>query len=321
MGHGDQGFQDQDRVIVFSYSYRKPMPYLHIRSVKLFHEVYGSSGPWLALNSGGRHRYLEMAPLAQSIAQQGFRVLVHDRRNTGASEIRIDGEESEEEIWADDLHALMDHYNALPAFFGGSSAGARLAMMVKRRHPEAVNGLLLMRVTGGEFAAGRLPNIYYGQFIQAAEQGGMAAVCETEAYRERLALNPESRAQLMAMDAREYIRVMSRWLENFLSGPINPVMGITESELRAYRVPAMVVPGNDRTHSSVNGRAAARLIPRSELHELPLEDQDVDLIPFADWKDHIPALTLKFAEFMQRNSPKSSDQPGRGASGRASSVV
>lgn len=281
------------------------MPYLHIRSVKLFHEVYGSSGSWLALNSGGRHRYLEMAPLARSIALQGFRVLVHDRRNTGASEIRIAGDDSEEEIWADDLHSLMAHYHALPAFFGGSSAGARLAMMVKRRHPEAVRGLLLMRVTGGDFAAGRLPNVYYGQFIRAAEQGGMAAVCETEAYQERLALNPESRARLMAMNPLEYIRVMSRWLDNFVSGPISPVMGIPETELGAYRLPTIVVPGNDKTHSSVNGRAAARLIPGCELYELPLHDQDVDLIPFPDWEAHIPALTATFVDFMQRSlAPK-----------------
>ena len=125
------------------------MPYIHIRSVRLFHEVYGQSGPWLALNSGGRHRFVEMAPLAQMIAREGFRVLVHDRRNTGASDIVIAGQDSEEEIWADDLVALMRHYGAAPAFFGGSSAGARLSMMVLRRHPDMVRGLLLMRVTGG----------------------------------------------------------------------------------------------------------------------------------------------------------------------------
>lgn len=278
------------------------MPYLDVRGVKLFHEVYGDGGPWLALNSGGRHRYLEMAPLAQAIAVQGFRVLVHDRRNTGASDILIAGDESEEEIWADDLHALLAHYDALPAFVGGSSAGARLSMMLKRRHPHAVRGLLLMRVTGGEFAAERLPRMYYGQFIDAARQGGMGAVCETEAYRERLALNPDSRASLMAMDPQDYIRVMSRWCDRLTSGPISPVMGVPEAELRAYRLPVIVVPGNDKTHSSVNGRGAAELIPESELSPLPLQDQDVDLIAFPEWQAHLPALTANFCDFMRRHA-------------------
>ena len=139
------------------------MPYLNIPGANIFYEVYGDSGPWLALNSGGRHRYLEMAPLAQAVAAKGFRVLVHDRRNTGASDIVIAGEGSEEDIWADDLHALLQHCGATRAFLGGSSAGARLSMTVHRRHPKFVLGLLLMRVTGGAFAAGRLPNTYYGQ--------------------------------------------------------------------------------------------------------------------------------------------------------------
>ena len=277
------------------------MPYLHIRSVRLFHEVYGDSGPWLALNSGGRHRYLEMAPLAQMIAREGFRVLVHDRRNTGASDIVISGQDSEEDIWADDLAALLSHYGATRAFFGGSSAGARLSMMMLRRHPGMVRGLLLMRVTGGAFAAGRLPQMYYGQFLDAAKKGGMAAVCETEAYRERLALNPDNRERLMAMDPAEYIRVMGHWLDRFMTGPEGPVRGVPEEELKGYRVPVMVVPGNDKTHSSVSGKAAARLIPNAELVELPITDQDVDLIAFPQWQEHYPALTRHFCDFMRRH--------------------
>jgi pimeloyl-ACP methyl ester carboxylesterase len=228
-------------------------------------------------------------------------VLVHDRRNTGASDIVIAGQDSEEDIWADDLAALMRHYGATKAFFGGSSAGARLSMMMLRRHPDMVPGLLLMRVTGGALAAGRLPQMYYGQFLDAAKKAGMAAVCETEAYRDRLALNPDNRERLMAMDPAEYIRVMAHWLERFMTGPEGPVRGVPEAELKAYRVPVMVVPGNDKTHSSVSGRAAARLIANAELVELPITDQDVDLIAFPQWAEHYPSLTRHFCDFMRRH--------------------
>jgi pimeloyl-ACP methyl ester carboxylesterase len=279
------------------------MPYTNIRGANLLHEVYGDHGPWLSLNSGGRHRYLEMAELGKQVAAKGFRVLVHDRRNTGASEIVIGGEGTEEDIWADDLVALLRHYHQGPAFFGGSSAGARLSMTVKRRHPEVVQGLLLMRITGGQFAAGRLPNTYYGQYIKAALEGGMAAVCQTAPYVERLTLNPSSRERLMAMDPKEYVAVMNRWLDAFISGPIEPVMGIPEDELRTYKLPVLVVPGNDKTHASFNGLAAHRLIEGSELFNLPIQDQDVDLIPFPEWKEHYPALASKFAEFMTRHAP------------------
>ena len=70
----------------------------------------------------------------------------------------------------------------------------------------------------GAFAAGRLPEQYYGQYIRAAQQGGMAAVCDTEQYRERIAANPKNRDVLMAMDPKRYIAVMEHWLKLFQAG-------------------------------------------------------------------------------------------------------
>ena len=53
------------------------------------------------------------------------------------------------------LQELLDQHGALPAFIGGSSSGARVSILLGLRHAEAVRGLLLLRVTGGEFAARR----------------------------------------------------------------------------------------------------------------------------------------------------------------------
>jgi pimeloyl-ACP methyl ester carboxylesterase len=275
------------------------MPYAHIRNVNIFYEVFGDHGPWLALNSGGRNSHAEMAPFAQQIAEQGFRVLVHDRRNTGASQMLFEGVDGEEEIWADDLYELMKSLNALPAYFSGSSAGARLSMLMQRRHPDAVKALLLMRVTGGSFAAGRLPNMYYLQYINAAKENGMLGVCNTEPYKLRLDLNPVNRAYLMSLDPKAYITQQEYWLEKFLQGPRSPVMGMENAELEQYQLPVLVVPGNDKTHASVNGIAAHQLIPNSELYQLPTTDQDVDLIPFPQWQEFYPLLTKRFVEFMR----------------------
>ena len=171
-------------------------------------------------------------------------------------------------------------------------------MMVYFRHPEAVKALLLMRVTGGDFAAGRLPEMYYGQFIRAAEQGGMAAVCATEQYQERILANPANRDRLMAMNPQTYIDVMSHWLAIFLKGPRKPVLGLTEEAIRSIKVPTIVVPGNDLTHASANGLATAALIKGSIVYSLPIEDQNVPLLPFSDWAPHEAALAGRFAEFM-----------------------
>ena len=275
------------------------MPFANIRSVQIFYETFGDHGPWLALNSGGRNSHAEMAPFAKQIAEQGFRVLVHDRRNTGASQMLFEGTDGEEEIWADDLYELMQSLNALPAYFGGSSAGARLSMLMRRRHPEAVKGLLLMRVTGGAFAAGRLPNMYYLQFIKAAQENGMAGVCQTDWFKERLTLNPSNRDYLMSLDPKDFIAQQEYWLSKFLQGPRSPVMGMENAELAKFNLPVLIVPGNDKTHASENGIAAHHLIPGSELFQLPTTNQDVDLIAFPLWKEFYPLLTERFVEFMR----------------------
>ena len=277
------------------------MPTAKIRGLDIHYQVIGEAGPWVALTTGGRRGHQEFVPLARRIAAAGHRVLLHDRRNTGSSDILIDGEEVEEAIWADDLHELLRQLGGLPAFIGGSSSGARTSILFALRHRAATRGLLLFRVTGGAFAAGRLPEMYYGQFIRAAEEGGMTAVCATEQYQERIASNPGNRERLMKMDPKRYIEVMTRWRDNFVKGAHLPVMGVSEAELRSLAVATIVIPGNDKTHSSESGEVAARLIPGAELHRLPITDQDVALIPFEEWAPYEEEIARVFVDFMRRH--------------------
>ena len=79
-----------------------------VRGVTINYEVFGNEGPWVALITGGRRGYKEFIPLASKIADEGFRVLLHDRRNTGSSDILIASNEVEEITWADDLAILLD---------------------------------------------------------------------------------------------------------------------------------------------------------------------------------------------------------------------
>jgi len=278
------------------------MPLLKIRDVNIHYRVLGDRGPWLALITGGRRGFNEFIPLAEKIAAHGVRVVLHDRRNTGASDILIEGRDGEEEIWTDDLYELLGRLEARPAVVGGASSGARTSILTYLRHPDAVRALFLMRLTGGEFAAGRLPEMYYGQFIKAAREGGMAAVCATEQYQERIAANPANRERLMRMDPKRYIEVMSSWLAIFTRGPVAPMYGVTEAQLASIRVPSICIPGNDKTHSMSHGRAIQRLIPGSRLFELPLEDQDLPLVPFPEWAPHEEAIARVCGDFVKKNS-------------------
>jgi pimeloyl-ACP methyl ester carboxylesterase len=168
------------------------MPITNIRGVDINYEILGERGPFIALQPGGRRAGAALRSLAGKIAEAGYRVVIYDRRNCGASGIAIEGE-SENEEWAEDLHELLARLDALPAYIGGSSSGCRLALILALRRPEDIRGLLLWRVTGGAYAAERLTNQYYSSHIEAAEKGGMAAVCAMEHWSEVIATNPKAR--------------------------------------------------------------------------------------------------------------------------------
>lgn len=244
------------------------MPIADIRGAKINYEVLAGGDEWVVLTPGGRGDLERVRTLGQRIAESGYSVLLHDRRNCGASDVVIDGDGSEQEIWADDLYELLRRLDALPVVAGGGSAGCRLSLLLALRHPDAVRALLLWWVTGGQVAADRLGYNYYGQFIEAAESGGMAAVCESDFFGERIAQNPANRERLMAMEPARFIDVMASWREFFTRGADLPVIGASEEQLRSIDVPTCIIPGNDAVHPFAVGENLHRLLDHGELHDI-----------------------------------------------------
>ena len=279
------------------------MPVAKVRGASINYGVLGDAGPWVALSPGGRRDLEGVRYIAEPIARAGFRVLLHDRRNCGASDVVLEGDDAEYEIWADDLKELLDQLGATPAFIGGTSAGCRLALATCLRHPEIVRGLLLWRVTGGRFAAERLAQTYYGQFIETAQHGGMVAFCDTEHFSELIAANPSNRARIMATDPQKFIASFERWRQGFLADAELPVIGATEEALASIRAPVCIVPGNDLTHPRLVGERAARLIPGAELHVLLKTDHaDLDVSPADDLEAIVDQHAGVYVEFMRKHA-------------------
>lgn len=253
------------------------MPVATVRGASINYETLGDTGPWVALMPGGRGDLEQVRVLGTRIADAGHRVLLHDRRNCGASDIVIEGDDSEQEIWADDLYELLGQVGGLPAFVGGGSAGCRVALLLAIRHPEAVRGLLLYWVSGGAVGAERLGDSYYSQFIELARTGGMTAVSESDFFTERIAANASNRERLLAAKPRDFIATMSRWRDSFTLGAELPVIGATEEQLRAITVPTSIVPGHDDVHPQAVGEHVHSLIPTSELHYLYSEEEQAAL--------------------------------------------
>jgi hypothetical protein len=93
---------------------------------------------------------------------------------------------------------------------------------------------------------------------------------------------------------------MSGWREYFIAGADQPVIGATETDLRSIRVPACIVPGNDRIHARRAGQNVARLMPGAELHDIMPAGPDVEDIPFADWEEREGELAAVFLNFLEK---------------------
>jgi pimeloyl-ACP methyl ester carboxylesterase len=277
-----------------------------VRGVHINYEIVGERGPFIALTPGSRRSYHELIDLSKMIVNSGFRVLLHDRRNCGASEVAFDGSASEHEVWADDLYALGKQLGALPMVVGGSSAGARLAILYAIRHPDGLHGLLLWRVTGGQEAVDKLSENYYGQYIRLAREGGMKSVADSEHFAECVAARPSNRQRLLSMNVGGFIAVMENWRKHFLASAKLPIVGATEAQLRAIDTPACIVAGNDVIHTPATARKAASLIPNSELHDDVVERRsDADLLKEWDreeWGIAEPRLAQIFADFLRQNA-------------------
>jgi pimeloyl-ACP methyl ester carboxylesterase len=269
-----------------------------IRGVKLVYEVLGTGGPWVTITPGGRRGLASDRALGVLLAEAGFRVLVYDRRNTGASEIGFPGT-SESHEQAEDLRALLQALGTGPAYVAGCSSGSRASLLLALHHPEAVKALLLWRVTGGPYAAQRLAFNYYEQFIAAIEQGGLDAVVKTEHFAAMIAANPANRKILEGMGAEGFLAAMKRWRAGFHQGSGHPVAGLTPDEMRGIALPTLIVPGNDRIHPRAPGQAAHRLMPHSEYREVMDQDVDVD-VDFDGWAKKNGTLAAYFIDFLRR---------------------
>ena len=78
-------------------------------------------------------------------------------------------------------------------------------------------------------------------------------------------------------------------------------MGVSEDQLRSIKAPTMIIPGNDLVHSSSSAKVAHEMIEGSELHQLPVTDQNDPVIPFTVWEHLEPEIAQTFTEFMSRH--------------------
>ena len=86
---------------------------------------------------------------------------------------------------------------------------------------------------------------------------GMEAVCALGHFAGLVAARPANRDELLAMDPLHFVSAMSRWRSQLLPKINEPVMGLSDGELRRIAVPTAIVPYYDLMHPhALSGRCS-----------------------------------------------------------------
>ena len=97
---------------------------------------------------------------------------------------------------------------------------------------------------------------------------------------------------------------MKSWNRYFLDGIDQPVIGMSEAELRSIRAPAFIVPGNDNSHPRPVAENLSRLLPDAEFQVVVEKHYDMDVGPREEWDARDGELAAHFVDFMQRMEKK-----------------
>ncbi len=131
------------------------IPSLAVNGTLLHAEQYGNpSDPLLVLVHGGPGGDYRSMLNAKVFAQEGFCVVFYDQRGTGLSKREKADQyqdKSAVQLYIDDLHALLNHYQQMPSqkiFLMGHSWGAMLATAYINQHPGRISGAVLAEPGG-----------------------------------------------------------------------------------------------------------------------------------------------------------------------------
>jgi pimeloyl-ACP methyl ester carboxylesterase len=253
------------------------MPKVNVSGIDIAYELIGDGKRTAAITPGGR--FSKDTPgvreLARKLAEGGFRVLIWDRPNCGESDLSFQGQ-TESILNADTLAGLLRSLELAPALLIGGSAGSRVSLLTALRHPDVVERLFLLWISGGALGLAVLAYHYCHDSLAAAAMGGMPAVAALPSWAEPLKRNPGNRARLLDQDTGAFIQTMKTWAGGFVPSVDSPVPGTTAAQLQSLKVPTMVLRSgeSDFHHPRVTSEAVHALIPGSQIAEPPWGDRE-----------------------------------------------
>jgi pimeloyl-ACP methyl ester carboxylesterase len=229
--------------------------YIKTADARIYYEVYGEGKPLLLLH-GGFFGYIdEYGPYIPEFSKQ-YKVIAIAARGHGKSEIGT--KPFTQELFAQDVIAVLKSEAADSAMVVGFSAGANTALYLAAHYPEKITKLVTL--------AGLLGNAF--------RQPGSLEEMKTWKYRDFRSNNANffaAREKLMPQPERA-----EEWLQQLLSMWLSH--NLPEEDAKKISCPVLIVGGDrDEYAKPENFVAMYRFIPNAQLAILP-NTRHTDLI-------------------------------------------
>lgn len=253
------------------------MPRIDVNGIGIAYEVIGQGPRSAIITPGGR--FAKETPgvreLAERLAEGGFRTVIWDRPNCGDSDISFSGE-TESRMNADALAGLLRALDMAPAMVIGGSAGARVSLLVAVHHPDVVERLAVLWITGGLLSLAMLANLYCHDPMFMAARDGMEAVAELPDWKALIERNPHNRDILLGQDRDQFVQKMMAWGAALIATGDQPAPGLDAAQLARLKMPVMVFRSgqSDVHHPRATSEAVHAAIPGSSLVEPPWGDRE-----------------------------------------------
>jgi pimeloyl-ACP methyl ester carboxylesterase len=260
------------------------------------YEVVGSGAPVLMFSPGGFDATVEQWTTLGVYARirpiehlsRKYTCIVFDRRESGESGGRV-----EHIVWAHYAaqgKGLLEHLGIQRAHLMGACMGCCPAVAFAVAYPEATSSMLLYWPVGG--AVYRInSHLRFREHLAHVEQHGLDGVVSLVAA-EGKTFNQDPRAGPWASvirrdsafaqsyvreDVERYTRLVTAMGQTLFDRDTAP--GAEPEDLLRLDVPALIVPGRDKSHATSAARYLEECLPRAEYWDVAVDNQTAETAP------------------------------------------
>lgn len=266
------------------------MPITSIDGIPTRYEIRGSGPALLLFSPGGfdatieawtsRGAYAQTRPLEH--LSRKYTCIVFDRRESGGSGGRV-----ERITWSHYVaqgKGLLGHLNLQRAHLMGGCMGCSPVLAFAAAHPDAVLSMVLYWPAGG--AKYRLSSRQrFAEHLAFAHREGLQAVValaresgepfgtdpRVGPWASVIRSDPAFAARYAAQDLPQYELIVVGMERGLFDRDTTP--GAEPEDLMRLAIPALIIPGHDRSHATSAARYLEECLPRAEYWDTAVAEQ------------------------------------------------